>query len=156
MNGNAPQPHALAFLLLNGSGQHPTNLKTDAGAEAKARSEPVSGFWICGQIGTALVKLTGAAGFRSLLSRALVLAQADVPWLLHMTVLPDGRLSRRDHDLGKESEAEQIRGEMSLVSHLIGLLYIFIGESLTLQLVKQACPTVCISDACFEIASEKP
>jgi hypothetical protein len=152
MNEGAPQPHALAFLLLNGSGQHPTNLRANARVAAKA---PGSGFWICAQLGTLLIKLTGAAGFRSLLTRALVLAQSDVPWLVQMTVLPDGRLSRRNDD-GKESEAEQVRGEMSLVSHLIGLLYVFVGESLTLQLVKQACPTVCIDDACFEIASEKP
>jgi hypothetical protein len=136
MNGaGAPQPRALASMLLHGTDR-----------ASNGHNSNVSGFLVCAQLGASLTTLTGAAGFCSLLTRALVLAQADVPWLLRITVQPNGTLIRLDGTVEGIDHAEQVRGEISLVTHLLELLYLFIGETLTLQLVKQACPSLQLAE----------
>lgn len=108
-------------------------LESESGKDINA----ASAFRVCGKLGVRLTLLAGAAGFRSLLARALVLAQAQVPWLLAVQVLPDGRLEGLGNDTGKE---DLIEGEVALVAQLLGLLHTFIGEPLTMQLVKEAWP----------------
>jgi len=74
-----------------------------------------------------LTTLAGAAGFRSLLARALTLAKQESPALGAWQVNADGSLESQN------GEAEQ-SGSV-LIAHLIGLMITFIGESLTLRLV---------------------
>jgi len=74
-----------------------------------------------------LTTLAGAAGFRSLLARALTLAKQESPALGAWQVNADGSLE------GMNGEAEE-SGSV-LIAHLIGLMITFIGESLTLRLV---------------------
>lgn len=74
-----------------------------------------------------LTTLAGAAGFRSLLARALTLAKQESPALGAWEVKADGSLE------SPNGEAEQ--SGAVLIAHLIGLMVTFIGESLTLRLV---------------------
>lgn len=87
-----------------------------------------------------LAALMGNIGFRALLARALVLANADVPWLRAVHVKADGSYEGFE-ELGAQIDPDEFfEGCVGLLSHLFGLLVAFIGEDLTLQLVRQAWP----------------
>ena len=87
-----------------------------------------------------LTMLMGRAGYRALLSRSLVLANAEVDSLLVMHVNADGTLEGLDA-LETQFDPEEIcMGCTVLLAHLLGLLVAFIGEHLTLQLVREVWP----------------
>jgi hypothetical protein len=73
-----------------------------------------------------------------LLRRALALARADVPSLQTTNVVADGRLERTGES--PELEGKDIEEAIAITRHLLGLLVIFIGESLTLRLIHKAFP----------------
>ena len=85
---------------------------------------------VCDKLRRPLTTLTGAAGFRSLLARALALAKQESPVLGAWEIRSDGSLA------GVNGEAAQ-SGSV-LIAHLIGLMITFIVESLTLRLVHDA------------------
>jgi hypothetical protein len=87
-----------------------------------------------------LVQLTGLGGFRSLLSRALALAGGDVHWLRSLHVRADGSLEGLAEIEGKLSAEEIALGEVALAVRFIGLLVVFIGPTLTLQLLQDIWP----------------
>ena len=83
-----------------------------------------------------LVKLAGIGGFQSLLSRALTLAKAEVPSLNMVRVGADGSLEgfveiEQNLEAGAAGQAGIV-----LVTRLLELLVTFIGEPLTLRLVR--------------------
>ena len=82
---------------------------------------------VCDKLRRPLTTLAGAAGFRSLLARALTLAKQESPALGAWEVKSDGSLE------GLNGEAAQ--SGAVLIAHLIGLMITFIGESLTLRLL---------------------
>ena len=82
---------------------------------------------VCDKLRRPLTTLAGAAGFRSLLARALTLAKQESPVLGAWEVKPDGSLQCLN---GEGSQSGVV-----LISHLIGLMITFIGESLTLRLL---------------------
>ena len=82
---------------------------------------------VCDKLRRPLTTLAGAAGFRSLLARALTLAKQESPVLGSWKVKPDGSLD------GLNGEAAQ--SGAVLIAHLIGLMITFIGQSLTLRLL---------------------
>jgi hypothetical protein len=87
-----------------------------------------------------LSRLAGAAGFRSILSRALALAKAEDASLNPVQVREDGSLGRFAGDWhGPDAGAGEDGGAV-VVAHLLGLLVTFIGEPLTLRLVRDAWP----------------
>jgi hypothetical protein len=96
----------------------------------------------CDKLGALLGKLAGAAGYHSLLTRAVALAQAEAPALRYLHVLPDGKLLGLFEVIEGTDKEELERSEAVLVAHLLGLLYTFIGELLTRQLVKEAWPKI--------------
>lgn len=87
---------------------------------------------VCERLRRPLSHLTGPAGYSSLLSRALTLAQRDAPVLRQVRVTENGDLD------GLEDEAAQ--ASATLVAQLIELLITFIGESLTLRLLQDIWP----------------
>ena len=100
---------------------------------------------VCEKLQTPLIRLTGLAGYSSLLSRAVVLAKSEAPSLRAVSAQPDGSLAgfdqiEHDRDAGEFEEAR-----VALVAHLLGLLATFIGESLTQRLARDAWP-----DASFD------
>jgi hypothetical protein len=99
--------------------------------------EPVefAAFRVCDMLRQPVRALAGVAGFRVLLSRALTLAKAEAPSLNAVEIGVDGSLQRVD-DLGLQIDEDQSREDgVILVAHLLGVLFLVIGEAVTLQLV---------------------
>jgi hypothetical protein len=96
-----------------------------------------------------LTALMGNVGFRALLSRALALANAEVPWLHAVHVKADGSFAGLD-ELGGQVGPEKIaEGSVVLHAQLLGLLVALIGGSLTLRLVREMWPKIPLNDSDF-------
>ena len=88
-----------------------------------------------------LTRFAGAAGFASLLRRALMLASADVSSLQSVRVGADGRLEGIEQLAAETGTgAPRAGGEpvVAIAAHLLELLVTFIGEPLTLRLAREA------------------
>ncbi len=96
---------------------------------------------VCEKLQNSLTRFAGAEGFTSLLRRALVLARADVPSLQAVTLRPDGSLDGLDA-LAAHSMKGAHAPAVAIIARLLGLLVTFIGEPLTLRLVREAWPDV--------------
>lgn len=84
-----------------------------------------------------LCALTGVAGFQSLASRALTLAREEAPRLSAVKIIADGSIQ----GLGEAApQTDKDDGGTILIAQLLGLLFIFIGEALTLRLVQDVWP----------------
>ena len=109
------------------------------GDENSAPSESAASR-VCAKLRGPLITLAGVAGFRSLLSRALTLARAEVPSLSAVQVAADGSLKGLD-ELVSQTDKEHARdGGAILIAQLVGLLLTFIGEGLTIRLVQDVWP----------------
>ena len=96
-----------------------------------------------------LATLMGNVGFRALLSRALALANAEVPWLRAVHVNTDCSFQGLD-ELGAQVGPDEIfAGRVVLLAQLLGLLVAFIGELLTLRLVRDVWPKLPLNDLDF-------
>ncbi len=91
----------------------------------------------------------GSAGYRALLSRALALAGAEIAWLRSLQVKADGTLPGPKELTEKISPKDMAEGQIVLVAHLLGLLVAFIGEKLTLQLIREIWPKLSLNDLPF-------
>ena len=94
-------------------------------------------FRVSEKLRRSLSTLAGAAGFRTLLARALALTKAHAPCLTAVQVKPDGSLEGLSNldDGGEVAEAGAL-----LIAQLLGLLVVFIGENLVLRLVLDVWP----------------
>jgi hypothetical protein len=97
-------------------------------------------FRVCEKLRGPLGKLLGIDGFRSLLLRAQALACAEVPWLMELEIKTSGSLGDLSGLVAKLDADALAEGEVFLVGQLLGLLVIFIGPALTLQLVHEIWP----------------
>ncbi len=95
-------------------------------------AEKASTCWVCEKLRRPLITLTGSAGYRSLLARALTLAKRESPALSAVQVKDDCSLE------GLEGEA--VQANVIIIIQLLGLLTAFIGETLTLRLVHDVWP----------------
>ena len=96
-----------------------------------------------------LATLMGNVGFRALLSRALALANAEVPWLRAVHVKADGTFEGLD-ELGTQVDPDEIfEGCVVLLAQLLGLLVAFIGEDLTLRLGREVWPKLSLDNFDF-------
>ena len=89
-----------------------------------------------------LCEFVGVAGFQSLASRALTLAKPEAPSLGAARVSSDGSLQglgeiETQIDIDKDRAGE---GEIILIARLLGLLRLFLGEALTLSLLRSTWP----------------
>lgn len=87
-----------------------------------------------------LTRFAGTEGFVSLLRRALTLASADLPCLRNVTVDEFGRLKGTEHLAVETAAAAGHEAAVALTAHLLGLLVTFVGEPITLRLVREAWP----------------
>jgi hypothetical protein len=94
----------------------------------------------CEKLRQPLTRLAGAAGFSSLLSRALAMAKRESPSLKELRVEPDGSLAGFDESQDLAAREAQWHGGVILIAELLGLLVTLIGEPLTLSLVHEAWP----------------
>jgi len=89
----------------------------------------------------------GLDGFRALASRALALARSEAPSLSAARISEDGTLEglaefepRIDIDRVRAGEFPAGKEGTALIARLLSLLYIFLGEALTLSLLGHAWP----------------
>jgi hypothetical protein len=102
---------------------------------ASSKSKPTAAFVVIEKLSPHFGALMGAAGFRALLSRALVLANAEVAWLRELHIKADGSFDGLN-ELEAQANPEEIsNGGIVLLARLLGLLVTFIGEDLTLLLL---------------------
>lgn len=87
-----------------------------------------------------LVRVAGHAGSRSLMERALSIARSEAPVLAGMRVPPAGSFLEAGWQFPATSSFDAENDQVILVSHVLQLLRTFIGERLTLQLIKEAWP----------------
>jgi hypothetical protein len=109
------------------------------GNKPGATKNPVE-FSACEKLRPNLATLMGSGGFRALLSRALALTQAEVPSLHGVHVKADGTLEWVETDHAQRDPDELFEGRVVLLAQLLGLLVAFIGEDLTLRLVREVWP----------------
>ncbi len=91
----------------------------------------------------AVTRFAGAEGFTSLLRRAVVLASRDMPSLQSVKVGAHGRLEGLEHLAalpGADSARARHEATVVIAARLLELLVTFIGESLTLTLVRASWP----------------
>jgi hypothetical protein len=106
-------------------------------------------FPVCEKLHPHLASLMGNTGFRVLLARALVLAQAEHPPLRTVQVKADGALAEVDNIEARVDAKALAEGSIVLVAQLLGLLVAFIGENLTLGLVREVWPNLFTSNLKF-------
>ena len=119
-------------------------------ASAGDTSEPVESttLRVYQKLRQSLGELAGSAGFHALASRALTLARSEVPSLSAVQVGADGNLEGMSA-IEPSIKVEQDRvheGGVILISRLLGLLLIFLGEALTLSLLRDAWPGAALDD----------
>jgi hypothetical protein len=114
-------------------------------SEAKTPAD----FNVCEKLRPILTTLMGGAGFCALLSRALELAKAEVPWLGVLHVKADGSLEGTEKLHAQLDPDELFEGRVILLAQLLGLLVAFIGENLTLSLVREVRPKAPLDDLDF-------
>jgi len=102
-----------------------------------------------------LATLIGHGGFRALLSRALALANAEVPWLRAVHVQGDGGLEGLEELHTQLGPAEFLEGKVVLLAQLLGLLVAFIGPSLTSHLMAEIWPQISLKTIDFGIEVKK-
>ena len=95
-----------------------------------------------------LCVLVGVAGFQALACRALTLARVEVPDLGAVQVAADGKLQGiSEFEFPIKADENWIGKEgVILISSLLGLLLIFLGEALTMNLVLNVWPDVAFDD----------
>jgi len=93
-----------------------------------------------------LATLMGNIGFRALLSRTLALANPEFPWLRAVRVKAEGSLEGLD-ELGTQVDPDDVfEGCAVLLAQILGLLVAFIGEDLTLRLVREVWPKLSLNN----------
>lgn len=95
---------------------------------------------VCEKLRPPWANLMGVMGFRALLSRALKMASAEVPWLGTVQVRADGSLAATEK-LDAHMDPKVITaGSVVLVTELLGLLEEFIGATLAMRLMQDTWP----------------
>jgi hypothetical protein len=100
-------------------------------------------FGVCEKLKRPLTALAGPAGFHSLLSRALVLAKRACPTLGAVHVKADGSLDSSGENpvIGQSQDEHDPEAGKALVATVLGLLFLFVGETLTLRLIHDTWPS---------------
>lgn len=107
------------------------------------------GFHVCEKLRQHLATFMGKTGFHTLLARALALASVEVPGLRAVRVKPDDSLEGLE-ELQQQLDPDKLfEGGVALLAQLLGLLVTFIGEVLTVRLVREIWPKVPLDDLDF-------
>jgi hypothetical protein len=114
-------------------------------------SEPgrPAAFLVCERMRPHLATLMGQGGFRAVLARALAVASAEVSWLGTVQVTSEGTLEGWDKPEALLKPKELTEGGLLLVAQLLGLLGAFIGDNLTLHLLREVWPKISLDDLNF-------
>ncbi len=120
-------------------------LAVEAAGESASEPRAQEALRVLDKLRIALTTLAGADGFKSLLRRALALARQEVPALASVQIQGTGSLE------GFESLASDEGGGASdaaaaITARLLSLLVVFIGQPLTLQIVREIWPAVALDE----------
>jgi hypothetical protein len=138
MSRAAPKHRAFAERLI----AHESRANKSSEAET-----PATVFSVIDKLRPQLATLMGTVGFRALASRALALANDEVSWLRAVHVKADGSFEGL-RELAKQVTPDEIfEGKAVLLAQLLGLLAAFIGEDLTLQLVREVWPKLPLNNS---------
>ena len=114
-----------------------------------SETKPTVAMLVVEKLRPQLANLMGKAGFRALLSRSLALASTDIPWLRAVHVKSDGSFEGLDELEAQVGPDDFFEGRVVLLAQLLGLLVAFIGEKLTLHLVREVWPKLSLNDLYF-------
>jgi hypothetical protein len=89
---------------------------------------------------TYLTKIVGIAGFQALLARALALATAEMAWLETVRVQDDATFLGFTEAAERQPAQAVAAGSTAILAQLLGLLVIFVGDTLTRQMVQDIWP----------------
>ena len=103
-------------------------------------------FSTCEKLRPIMATLMGTRSYHALLSRALVLAQAEVPWLHAVQVKANGTLETVEEHHAEVDPAALFEGRVVLIAQLLGLLVAFVGQNLTVRLMGQMWPKLSLDD----------
>jgi hypothetical protein len=78
--------------------------------------------------------------------RSLALSTEEVPWLHTVRIKADWSLEGLEELQAKLDPDELFDGGVVLLAQLLGLLVVFIGEVLTVRLVREVWPKVRLND----------
>jgi len=97
---------------------------------------------------SSLGEFVGTAAFQSLATRALTLARPETPSLSSAWISEDGSLRgqgeiENQFDIDNDGAGE---GGIVLIARLLGLLRLFLGEAMTLNLLRNAWPGEALDD----------
>jgi len=109
-------------------------------------TEIPAGFPVCEKLRLHLATFMGKTGFHTLLARSLVLSIEEVPWLGAARARADDSLEGLEELRAQIDPEEFSEGELVVAAQLLGLLVAFIGEKLTLRLVREVWPEVPLDD----------
>jgi hypothetical protein len=113
-------------------------------------TETPAGFPVCEKLRLHLATFMGKTGFHTLLSRSLALSAAEVPWLGAVRAQADDSFEGLEELHAQLNPEEFSEGEVVLLAQLLGLLVAFIGEKLTVRLVREVWPRVPLDDLDFD------
>jgi len=119
-----------------------------------SRAKVQASFLVTEKLCPHLSILMGNAGFRALLLRALVLANAEFPWLHTLQIKADGSLEGLDKIEAQVEPEELANAGVVLLAQLLGLLVAFIGENLTLHLMHDVWSNLALNDLNFSQGDE--
>ncbi len=118
--------------------------------EAKGGQSPQSNlpvaFHVCEKLRSHLTTLMGKAGFQALLARSLALGAAEEPWLGTVSLNADGGWQGLEEADTSDDKNQVFEGGVVLLARLLGLLTVFIGEHLTVRLVREVWPELPLND----------
>jgi hypothetical protein len=117
-------------------------LKYEGGAAENFETAKSPTLRVYEKLRLSLGEFVGAAGFQSLASRALTLARPDAPSLGLVLVAADGSIqglgeSETQFEIDKNQAGEE---GIIFIARFLGLLRLFLGEALTISLLRNAWP----------------
>ena len=110
-----------------------------------SETKPPAVFPVGEKLRPQLATLMGNIGFRALLSRTLALSNTEFPWLRAVHVKAEGSLEGLDELDAQVDPDEIFEGCLVLLAQMLGLLVTFIGEDLTLRLVREVWPKLSLT-----------
>jgi hypothetical protein len=113
-------------------------LASEAANQSGADSDGRESVRVFEKLRVSLTRFVGPDGFAALMRRALALARAEAPSLQNAKVAADGRLEGIEEQTANAQN--NVEAAIAVTTHLLALLVTFIGEPLTLRLMRDVWP----------------
>jgi len=115
-------------------------LTLEAASQSASDTQEHAAVRVCEKLRISLTRFVGAVGFASLMRRSLALARTEFPSLQNITVNPDGALEGLE-EFANQASHDGGQASIAIAMHLLRLLATFVGEPMTLRLVREAWPS---------------